>query len=178
MEQVLESPLCSHNKDSQQHRLVLKKHGVVPGKVHSPEQMQLDGVSYTLLPPRKKHYAQDERNNASLLVHIRHGGNTFLFTGDAREARLSEYLAGEPEHCDWLKVPHHGHYQRVLPRLLRALTPRCAVITSSDEKREDLRTVDALRQAGCQVALTRCGAVVYYSDGEEIFSVQGADSRL
>ncbi|MCD8353133.1 MAG: MBL fold metallo-hydrolase [Clostridiales bacterium] len=172
VEQVLESPLCNHNKDSQQHRLVLKKHGVSPDKVRSAEQMQLDGVHYTLLPPRKKHYTQDERNNASLLIHVRHGGNTFLFTGDAREARITEYLDSEPERCDWLKVPHHGHYQRTLPRLLHALTPQYAVITSSDERPEDLRTVDALRQAGCKIALTRLGTVVYYSDGEEIFAVQ------
>ncbi|MCD8191110.1 MAG: MBL fold metallo-hydrolase [Clostridiales bacterium] len=172
VEQVLESPLLSHNKDSQQYRLVLKKHGVSPGKVRSAEELRLDGVSYTLLPPRKKHYARDERNNASLLVHVRHGGNTFLFTGDAREARLAEYLDSGPERCDWLKVPHHGHYQRALPRLFHALTPRYAVITSSEEKREDPRTVDALRQVGCQVALTRLGAAVYYSDGEEIFAVQ------
>ncbi|MCD7838104.1 MAG: MBL fold metallo-hydrolase [Clostridiales bacterium] len=172
VEQVLESPLCSHNKDSQQYRLVLKKHGVAPGKVRSAEQLQLDGASYTLLPPRKRHYAQDERNNASLLIRVRHGGNTFLFTGDAREARINEYLESEPERCDWLKVPHHGHYQRTLSRLLRALSPRYAVITSSGEKPEDPRTVDALHQAGCQIVLTRQGTAVYFSDGEELFAVQ------
>ncbi|MCD8146395.1 MAG: MBL fold metallo-hydrolase [Clostridiales bacterium] len=172
VEQILQSPLFSHNKDSQQYRLTLKKHGVSPDKVRSAEQLQLDGVSYTLLPPRKKHYAQDERNNASLLVHVRHGRNTFLFTGDAREARVSEYLDSEPERCDWLKIPHHGHYQRTLLRLLHALSPRYAVVTSSEERREDRRTLDALRQAGCQVALTRQGAAVYYSDGEEILAVQ------
>ncbi|MCD8334333.1 MAG: MBL fold metallo-hydrolase, partial [Clostridiales bacterium] len=172
VEQVLESPLCSHNKDSQQYRLVLKKHGVSHDRVRSAEQLRLDGVSYTLLPPRKKHYTQDERNNASLLIHVRHGGNTFLFTGDARDARISEYLDDAPERCDWLKIPHHGHYQRTLPRLLRALSTRYAVITSSGEKPEDLRTVDALRKAGCQVVLTRQGTAVYYSDGEHLFAVQ------
>lgn len=172
VDQLLQSPLFPRNKDSHQYRSTLKKYNIRPDSVQTTEQFLLDGVAYTVFPPQKNHYARDERNNASLLVHLSYGEYTFWFMADARTARLKEFLALSPDRCDFLKVPHHGHYQKGLPVLFRTLSPRYAVITSSDEKKEDSQTLEALYIAGCQTVLTRKGTAVFISDGQELLLFQ------
>lgn len=172
VDQLLQSPLFSQNKDSHQYRSILKKHNIQPDSVQTTEQFLLDGVAYTIFPPQKKHYARDERNNASLLIHLCHGDHTFWFMADAREARIRELFSLSPGHCDLLKVPHHGHYQKILPALFQTLSPRYAVITSGSDKKEDPKTLEALREAGCQIVLTRNGTAAFFSDGQELLTAQ------
>jgi beta-lactamase superfamily II metal-dependent hydrolase len=163
--QVLQSPIPANHRESRQCHAILKKAGLAVDDVRTVEQFLLDGVTYTIFPPQKRHYRQDQRNNASLLVHLRHGGNTFLFMADAQEARIQELLSLRPGRCDFLKIPHHGRWQKSLLPLLAATAPHYSVITSSDSKKEAPETVTALKKAGCQSFLTRKGTVVCFSDG-------------
>lgn len=125
----------------------------------------LDGIVYTVNPPAQETYAKDASNNSSLIVSVTNGLSRLLFTGDAEEERLGEFLSGNPGHYDFLKIPYHGHWQYGLAALLQAVSPQIAVIPSSDDEPEDQMTLDTLAQYGVETYLTRTAPVVLVSDG-------------
>ena len=117
-------------------------------------------------------YVEDPSNNSSLIVSVFYGKTRWLFMGDAEGARLSEWLAENADTqmettYDFLKVPHHGKYQRKLGDLVVATWPKYAVITSSDDEPEDDVTSVYLR-TDAKLYLTRRGAVLFSTDGENI----------
>ena len=63
---------------------------------------------------------------------------SMLFTGDAQDERLSEYSNYPNLKTTILKVPYHGHLQKLLPDLVQLSNPKYAIITSSDEEPEDV----------------------------------------
>ncbi len=130
----------------------------------------LDSITYHVMPPHRKSYAEGESNNSSLVMQVTHGNNTFLFTGDAENERLKELLndTSIDLHSTFLKVPYHGHYQTLLPDFLKKALPSYAVITSSDEEPEDDETIALLNDIGCHSYLTRKGSVTFVSDGASI----------
>ncbi|MBR3640278.1 MAG: MBL fold metallo-hydrolase, partial [Clostridia bacterium] len=97
----------------------------------------------------------------------------FLFTGDAEEERITEYLKGNDADCDVLKVPHHGVWNAKTDALVSASTPRYALITSSDGEPEDEKTVSLLESNGAEAFLTRKDTVTVVSDGESIYAYYG-----
>lgn len=170
--QVLQCPVLPDTSEARQYRSVLKKHQLLPENISLARQFTLDGTEYSILPPWKTHYSRNEQNNTSLIVTLRYGSCTFLFTGDAREERLGEYLYTNPGHCDVLKVPHHGHWQQALPALIQTVTPRFALITSSNGKKESPETLSLLKNASCRIFLTRKGTVACFSDGKTLSFAQ------
>lgn len=83
----------------------------------------------TLSPPVSRRV--DDVNNSSLVLLLRHGGHTFLLTGDIREELEEELIiSGLPLRAQVLKVAHHGsRFSSSYPSLL-AIRPKLAVITS------------------------------------------------
>lgn len=128
----------------------------------------LDGVVYTVNPPAQQTYAEDASNNSSLIVSVENGQNRLLFTGDAEDARITELLAAELGHYDFLKIPYHGHWQSTLAALVKAVSPDAAVITSSEAEPEDEQTLDLLAQYGVAAYLTRNGPITVFSDGNTV----------
>ena len=134
------------------------------------EQMSftLDGVAYTVDPPRKDNYSSSDSNNSSLIVTVQDGGSALLFTGDAEDERMAEFLSWSDRAYDVLKMPHHGRWQDTLPALVASAKPAYAIITSSEAEPEDAATLALLEQSGAEVYLTRYGAVLLHCDGKEI----------
>lgn len=163
---VIQSPYHQKNQSWKEYDKTLKKYGFRPDQPRHTEEFVLDDVFYTIIPPKKEHYPEDESNNRSLIVQARHGAQSFLFMADAQNKRIQEWLECNAEHCTWLKIPYHGRYQQTLPELLHAVQPEHAVITSSDKQKEDAKTVELLWHHGCKVTLTRNGFAVFESDGK------------
>jgi len=71
-------------------------------------------------------------NNQSLVVRVDYGKSSFLLTGDAEApalARLCDrYSNTSVLDTDVLQVGHHGSHNATTDRLLRAVTPKIAVI--------------------------------------------------
>ena len=128
----------------------------------------LDGVLFSVNPPRKSDYQRDDSNNSSLIVTVYNGENVLLFMGDAEEERLLEYLKASPVDCDLLKLPHHGANDAMTDDLIAAVKPELAVITCSDEARESENTMALLADAGAESFLTRVSAVKISSDGSNV----------
>ena len=165
---VLQSNCPKDSEEYEKYVKALANAGVEPVTVREVLTFALDGVSYTVDPPRQERYADDPSNNSSLIVSVANGADRFLFTGDAQTARLAEYLSGDVPACDVLKLPHHGKDEPLLAALLDAAQPAYAVITSSDEEPESAATIEALERAGAAVLLTRNGAVTLRSDGDGV----------
>lgn len=169
-------------KDSEQYEKYLKAlatAGIEPVTVRETLTFTLDGVVYTVDPPRKDNYASDDSNNSSLIVSVQSGENDLLFTGDAQNERLEEFISQNRTQYDFLKVPYHGHWQGTLPELIASVLPDYAVITSSEEEPEDAETLEALARSGVKLWLTREGAVLLHCDGrtitvEQIEALSGA----
>ena len=142
--------------------------GIEPVTVRETYTFALDGVSYTVDPPRLSEYTEDSSNNSSLIVSVQNGENRFLFAGDAQTRRLEEFLNGSAADCDVLKVPHHGREEPLLGTLLASARPEYAVITSSEEEPEDEAVIETLEKSGANVLLTRQGAVTIRSDGTDL----------
>lgn len=127
----------------------------------------LDDVLFEVSPPQKKSYAEGD-NDFSLAVSVTHGDNSFLFTGDAEEERISEIVKKFGREYDFLKVPHHGRYNKNTGILIDTVKPKYAVICDSEKNPAEEKTVKLLAAAGSEVYCTKDGAVTVKSDGREI----------
>lgn len=161
----------NYPKDSSSYKTyvrALEDAGIEPITVRETYSFKLDNIIYTVYPPEQEVYGSSESNNSSLIISVTNGDNNFLFTGDAENERLEEFLAHNTDEYDFLKVPYHGHWQKRLDDLVYATNPKYAVITSSDEELEDEQTVELLSEMGTQIFLTRTAPVVIHSDGEAL----------
>ena len=142
--------------------------GLEPVTVRETQRFTLGDVSFTVDPPAQETYAEDESNNSSLIVTVTHGDNRLLFCGDAENLRLAEFLTQDPGACVFVKLPHHGNYQKTLKTLLELTHPTWGLITSSQEEPEEQKTLDLLAEYGVQVLLTRQSAYLLGSDGKTL----------
>ena len=165
---VLQSNRPKDSEEYEKYTKALGNAGIEPVTVRETLSLLLDGVAYTVDPPRKNSYAEDSSNNSSLIVSVADGENRLLLTGDAQDARLAELLSGQGTDYDFLKVPYHGCWLENLEELLVFSTPEYAVITSSEEQAEDHRTLDLLAEREIETFLTRSGPVLVTCDGETL----------
>ena len=169
--QVLQSNCPQNSDECENYREALRKAGLEPVTVREELRFTLDDVIFTVDPPRLEIYAKDPSNNSSLIVSVSCGVCRLLFTGDAENARLSEWLAGNPGEYDLVKMPHHGNWQRTLEPLLEETHPSLAVITSSLEKPESAKTLELLECLSVRTLLTREGPVLLRCDGNSLVPV-------
>ncbi|MCL1863713.1 MAG: MBL fold metallo-hydrolase [Defluviitaleaceae bacterium] len=141
----------------------------------------LDGAEFIVNPSALEylHFPLDEDSDGddfSIVVSVTHGENSFLFTGDAVESRLSEILAHEELSArhDFLKVPRHGRYNRHSVELIHAISPRYAVITGfhpdklgcfAPERPADERVIAELESIGAEIFFTMTESVRIICDG-------------
>ncbi len=165
---VLQTAGSKDSEEYEKYTKALLNASIEPVTVQETYSFILDGVQYSVDPPRKAKYADDTSNNVSLIVSVVNGENSLLFTGDARTERLQEFLSYNARTYDVLKIPHHGKEEPLLGDLLESVSPAYAVITSSAEEPEDSAVTDLLAQTGVETYLTRNGPVSVTSDGTSV----------
>ena len=142
--------------------------GVEPLTLREETSFTLDGVRFTVNPPERNNYADSAANNASLIVSVECGDCRLLFTGDAENLRLEEWMNAHRERYDFIKMPHHGAWHRALEPLLIQAKPSWALITCSDAEPEEAKTLRKLEKLDVQVFLTRLGPVLLDCDGRSL----------
>lgn len=140
---------------------------IVPIKLADNMSFILDDVLFEVYPPQKTSYKEDD-NDFSLAISVTHGDNTFLFTGDAEEERLSEIIKQTNREYSFLKVPHHGRYNNDTENFIKQINPSYSVITCSKKNMADEETINALENNGSAVYLTMNGDIKTVSDGQTI----------
>ncbi len=116
-------------------------------------------------------YDYDPSNNSSLITAIRHGDINLLFTGDIEKERIKDWLNRHVHvevDYDFLKVPHHGKYEKILPEFFEKVNAEYAVITSSNKNPEEIETLEALKDAGVKYYLTKNGEIYLESNGKKL----------
>lgn len=146
--------------------------GIDTVKVTSKEILEVDGIVFTIYPPENSSYSIDESNNSSLCVTIQNGENSFLFAGDAQDARLAELIADNLGSFDFLKCPYHGHFQTNLPAFIEMVQPKYTVITCSEKNPVDQMTLDEFAKYSTEVYQMQNGDVTIKSDSKNITCVQ------
>lgn len=150
----------------------LADRNIVPQRLTASLEFALGEASVLVEPPLS--YAavndtDDADNDFSLITTIVHGENRLLFTGDAEERRLKEWLSDKStQNCDFIKIPHHGKYDAMLETLLEAVKPEYAVICSSAKNPADQETLELLTQHQVSVFQTKDGDVTVHSDGKQL----------
>lgn len=119
-----------------------------------------------------KVFDKDSSNNSSLIVGIKYKDNSFLFMGDAQNDRIEEYIELDDNEYDFIKMPYHGNHLKRNKELINKYNFQYAVITSSDQKPEDDRTIELLNDYRIDYYLTRNGSIDVYSNGKNIKIVQ------
>mgnify|MGYP005844872937 CR=1 FL=1 len=127
--------------------------------VLSPEEPLLAGTS-------------SDPNNNSLVLRLRYGRQTFLFTADIQqEAQARLLLSGRDLKADVLKVPHHGSAAFV-PAFFETVRPAVAVVSVGANNRFGLPSsaaLEKLEEVGARVYRTdRDGAVIVRTDGRSL----------
>lgn len=131
----------------------------------------LDDVVFEVSVPKKQSYAEGD-NDFSLVISVTHGENTFLFTGDAEADRLTEVIATFGRQYDFLKVPHHGKYNKNTKRFITTIKPTYSVICDSDKNPAEDETISILEFVKSEIYSTRNGNISVLSDGKEIKILQ------
>ncbi len=125
-----------------------------------------------LHPPEKLLIGGSTLNNNSLVIRIEYGQVSILFTGDIEQEAVQNLLCREQAlQSDILQVPHHGGNLANMPDLLRAVSPRVAIIPVGTNPfgHPHPFILTSLEEAGVTVYRTDLhGAVIIQTDGVEI----------
>ncbi len=123
-----------------------------------------------------------DTNNNSIVLKLKHGDVSFLFTGDAEnEAETSMLAAGLNVDTDILKVGHHGSRSSSSVSFLRAVSPQIAVYMAgvgNSYGHPHGETIAALNDVGAKVYGTDIhGTVIVVSDGQKYTLKLGKDAQ-
>jgi len=158
---VYESIGTKSSDEIESYRKALEDKGITPVVVQGDESFYLGGVLFSINGPEEE-YEDDSSNNSSLITMVTCGDVKSLWMGDAETDRIKDYMEEKSVEADLLKVPYHGHYQKVLKTLVPAVSPQDAVITNSDEDPDEdeiEKTVEILEDAGADVYETKDGTI-------------------
>jgi competence protein ComEC len=159
-------------------------HRVAWRRMLAGDSTVFDGVLVRALAPDAAWLAaQENPNEASLVLQVQYGAVRLLLTGDAEAGEEHWLLSRHPRGLlasDVLKVGHHGSATSTTPAFLRAVAPQVAVISVGADNDyghpspEVLRSLDA---AGVRVLRTdEEGPIMLSTDGTTI-TVTAEDSR-
>ena len=156
-----------NNDEYEEYLKTVSNNGLQITTLTEDTSFTLDDVLFEVSVPRKQSYAEGD-NDFSLVISATHGENTFLFTGDAEADRLTEVISAFGRQYDFLKVPHHGKYNKNTKRFITTIKPTYSVICDSDKNPAEDETVSILGLVESEIYSTRNGNVSVLSDGKEI----------
>lgn len=109
-------------------------------------------------------------NNTSIIIKLKYGGTSFLFTGDAEKAELKT-LSGDL-FAAVLKVGHHGSDTSTPQTLIDSVKPKIAVISVGEDNEyghPSPKTLKRLENAGCEIYRTDLQqTIAVTSDGQNL----------
>ncbi len=152
-------------------KTALEEKNITPTLLNEEMTFTLDDVLFRVYPPQKTSYKEPD-NDHSLVISVTHGDNKFLFAGDAEKDRLQELSSQLELDHDFLKMPHHGKYNKETINFLKGVTPTYTVICDSDKNPAEDDAVKALETVGSEIYHTRDGDVDIFSDGTSITLLQ------
>lgn len=168
--QVIQPNYIKDSNQYQEYIDALSRHNITPLMLTKTLDLTINNSQLILYPPQQQEYEQS--NDYSIITSLIYGDNSFLFAGDAESQRLTEFLNTSPSSYKFLKVPHHGKYDDILPLFLDTIDPEYAVITCSEENIPDKRVISILNKLGSQILLTSDGSINIKCNESQMFVTQ------
>lgn len=130
----------------------------------------INGAEIIIYPPQKDEY--EKSNDYSIIVGVEYGKYKFLFAADAEDERMKEFINEETGKYTFLKMAHHGIYNKEVGSFLEAISPKYAVITSSKFMYQNKKLISLLEKYKIKTFYTSNGDISIKSDGENIYFIQ------
>jgi competence protein ComEC len=119
----------------------------------------------------KKEYAAE--NDRSLVLSVRAGSKTMLFTGDiGKGAERSLLRSAREVRCDLIKVPHHGSKSSSSADLVKAARPQMAVVSVGRGNRYHHPSESVLKE------YERAGARILRTDQHGAICIEAEENGL
>ena len=178
--EIVESGMVGRGPGDAAYRRVLAEQGRQTTTVAAGDRLWLDGIELdvewplTGTVPAKASDDGKQVNNESVVIDLRYGSRTMVFTGDMEEEVDPQLLArGLADHLggpiDVLKVAHHGSATATTDALLDVLQPRIAAVsvgTDNPYGHPAPSTLERLRDHGATVYRTDLdGSIEITTDG-------------
>ena len=112
-------------------------------------------------------------NNMSLMCRYELGSKKLLFTGDIEGDRIEQLNCNNDDvSADWIKLPHHGGYEKVEKDFLKNVSPSFGVISTGSERNPDEHLIDFLEKHDITYFVTENGNVTTVCDGRKLTVTQ------
>ena len=120
-------------------------------------------------------YIQEESNLNSIVFKLTFNDNSFLFMGDAEEENEKEILHSfKLNNINFIKIGHHGSNSSSSLEFIKKISPDIAAISCGYKNQyghPHREVINNLKQNHVSIYRTdRIGEIVFYSDGEIIFT--------
>ncbi|MCC0683251.1 ComEC/Rec2 family competence protein [Clostridioides sp. ZZV14-6345] len=120
-------------------------------------------------------HIQEESNLNSIVFKLTFNNNSFLFMGDAEEPNEKEILHSfELNNINFIKIGHHGSNSSSSLEFIKKISPDIATISCGYKNQyghPHREVINTLKQNHVSIYRTdRIGDIVFYSDGEIIFT--------
>lgn len=152
----------------------LQEAGVPTQLISRGDSLHFGSVTLEVLwPVRIANANAPSRNDDSVVIRVRLGEKSFLFTGDI-EKRAETILTNISDDlkCDVVKVAHHGSRTSSLDKFVNATRPSIAIISvglNSAYGHPHKETVDRWRASGAEVLTTgKRGLISLSTDGTDL----------
>ena len=140
----------------------------IEGQVSSQKDYSFGGMTLSVYPvsdPQKIREKSDSiDNDMSMICMLSYKEYKFLFMGDAEKERLKELLGKKKMKtalsCDWIKMPHHGEYNKRIPDLIDACMPKYAIITDSVNEPAEAAVMECLKERKVEIYESIYGDIV------------------
>lgn len=156
-------------RDSKQFRKLqeaIEAKDIEPILLHEEMRFEIEKGKFIIYPPMKDSY--EKSNDYSLITSLKYGEKSFLFAGDAEAIRLEEFMENDEDNYDFLKVPHHGNFNKNSEAFINYVKPDYAVITSDRENEPSKELLSILDSEDIKTYLTIDGEIIVRSDGNQI----------
>lgn len=163
---VIEPDYKETSEEMTAYRNALTSAGITPNVLHSDLKLSIGAAEITVMPPKESEYNKD--NNYSIIVSLKYLERSFLFMGDAEKLRLQEFTAENSQTYDFVKMPHHGRYNKASESFVKSISPDYAVITCSSDEMPEEDLLNILDTNNVSTYLTVNGKITITSDGHNL----------
>ncbi len=153
IEKVIMPKVTHTSKTFEDVIVAIKNKGLKITTPHTGDTYTLGDAKFTIVAPNSSSY--DNLNNYSVVLNLKHGSNSFLFTGDAENISENEILNKNYDiKADVLKVGHHGSNSSTSTEFLKAVNPKYAVIQVGENNKyghPHAEVIDRLQQHNIEI---------------------------
>ena len=143
VENVVEPNYEKDSKHVVRYRQALDEKEIIPTKLKEDIMIEFSEFELQLFPTK---IVFEDDNNHSIIAVVEYSDKKLLFMGDAEKERISEFLESNTSTYDFIKMPHHGRFNKMTESLIQKTQPKQAVITCSKKHPAEESTLEILEK--------------------------------